>query len=117
MSTSLVVALIRIAIANGALHDTASPRISRDVRGGAPAPRGGYWTGPHLDGCRTHGRTCSVTLRDRERAVGGPHRLAGCRPVLGLGKCVSGDRRRRRADGAVRFADPADDRCRGCAAV
>jgi len=37
--------------------------------------------------------------------------------VLGLGKCVFRDQRNAVADRAVRFADPADDRCRGPAAV
>src|SRR5260370_41190459 len=98
-------------------HDTASPRISCDVRSGHPAPRDGYCTRPHLDGCHTHGRTCTATLRNRGCPVGGSHRLAGGRSILGLGKRVFRDPRERGADRAVRFADPADDRCRGPAAV
>src|SRR6185312_3662325 len=102
---------------NGVVHDTASPRISLDVRSGHPAPRDGYYTGSHLDGSHTHGRICPVTLRNRGYPVGGFHRLAGGRSILGLGKCVFRDRRQRGADRAVRFADPADDRRRWSAAV
>src|SRR6185312_8448660 len=102
---------------NGVVHDTASPRISLDVRSGHPAPRDGYYTGSHLDGSHTHGRICPVTLRNRGYPVGGFHRLAGGRSILGLGKCVFRDRRQRGADRAVRFADPADDRRRWPAAV
>lgn len=71
-------------------HDTANPRISRSVRVGHPAPRGGHCIGPHLDGCRAHGGASAVALHDRGRAVGGRHRLADGRPVLGLGKYVGG---------------------------
>src|SRR5712692_3892598 len=91
-------------------HYTADTRISPSVRVDRPAPRGGHCTGPHLDGCRAHGRARAVALYDRGGALGGPHRMDDGHPVRRLGKYLFRDHRDCRADRTVRFADPADQR-------
>src|SRR6478752_6631971 len=91
-------------------HDASNPWIPPVIRIDHPAPRDDHCAGPHLVGCRTHAGTREVASRDSGRAIGGAHRLGGCRSVSRRGKYVFRSRRHRGADGIVRFADPA--RCR-----
>src|SRR5215831_6141231 len=91
-------------------HDAPNPWIPPVIRIDPPAPRDDHCAGPHLVGCRAHVGLREVALRDGGRAIGGAHRLGGCRSVSRRGKYVFRSRRHRGADGIVRFAAPA--RCR-----
>src|SRR6516164_3714951 len=91
-------------------HDAPNPWIPPVIRIDRPAPRDDHCAGPHLVGCRAHVGLREVALRDGGCAIGGAHRLGGCRSVSRRGKYVFRSRRHRGADGIVRFAAPA--RCR-----
>ena len=73
--------------------------------------------GPHLDGCRSNESASAVALHDCRCAVGGPHRLAGGRPVPWRGKYLFREHRDLRANPDVRFADPGDYRRHWPAAI
>ena len=79
-------------------HDAPNPWIRVVIRIDRPARRDDHCAGPHLVGCRAHAGVDEVALRDCGRAIGGAHRLAGCRPVSRRGKYV--------------FRDHRDPRCR-----
>src|SRR5712692_8784556 len=69
-------------------HDAPNPWIPRVIRIDRPASRDDHRAGPHLVGCCAHAGLREVALRDCGRAIGGAHRLVGCRPVSRCGKYV-----------------------------
>src|SRR5262249_10526725 len=89
----LLVTIEMIVVTMESYDDASNPWIRAFTRIDPPAPRDGHCAGPYLVGCRAHARICEVTLYDCGRAIGGAHRLAGCRPVSRLSKYLSRNHR------------------------
>src|SRR6476619_7752402 len=86
LTSILLVTIKNVVTTMEPYHDAPNPWIPPVIRIDRPAPRDDHCAGPHLVGCRAHARLREVALRDCGRAIGGAHRLGGCRSVSRRGK-------------------------------
>src|SRR3984885_3201009 len=98
MLTSILQVTIELIVTTmESYRDASNPRIPRVLRIDRAAARGDHCAGPDLVGCCAHPFLREVALRDCGRAIGGAHRLVGCRPVSRCGEYVFRGQRHRGA--------------------